>query len=182
MTSPETQSVAPKAIVIDGRTFRPLTETTYEQDMVIMQLLSDAGLLEYARNFNPIEGKLDKVAEDIVIAAFRSGKIFEILAATLVEENHVWSRNQIIVNGQFFSQLTKRKDKDALRGALVGVLFGFFVSGVASSVTSLKFSDKSGNDPEGSNSGQIEESPSSLSGHPLFGSSQDTTAPDTTTS
>lgn len=127
-------------IEVAGRRFVPCAETTYEQDMFIMKILRDAGLAQLTDNFDPIKDDLSEAAQNLIVRAFASGKLFTLLAATLEEEGHEWTMRDAEVNGTFFSRLKKAADKEALRGSIVGILTGFLISGVLSSRISQRSS------------------------------------------
>jgi hypothetical protein len=120
-------------IEVAGRRFVPCSETTYEQDMYVMKILRDAGLAQMTDGFDPVKDDLSEAAQDLIVRAFSSGKLFMLLAATLEEEGHEWTMADAERNGLFFSRLKKLPDKEALRGSIVGILTGFLISGVLSS-------------------------------------------------
>jgi hypothetical protein len=127
-------------LVIDGRTFRGVSETSFEQDLYIGSMLKDAGLIKMAEGFNPAKDEISDVAMEIIATAFASGKLFDLLGGTMEEVGVPWSIPEAKKNAQFFSQLRKASDKKKLHGAIVGILMGFFISGAVSSKTSLKYS------------------------------------------
>jgi hypothetical protein len=140
---------------VGGRTFRPSSDTTFEQDMYIGSLLKDAGLVKMAAGFNLAESEISDVAIDIITSAFASGKLFDLIAGAMEEIGTPWSIPEAKKNAQFFAQLRKGEEKKKLHGAIVGIILGFFVSGAASSKTSLSFSEGSPElDPESSSSQQ----------------------------
>jgi hypothetical protein len=144
MTAPSVGS--PQTIAVAGRNFHPCLDTTFEQDMLIMKTLRDAGLVKLAETFDPLTENLGEAAQDLIVRAFGSGQLFRLLAATLEEDGTEWSLTACEANAVFFSKLRKKDDKDALHGSIVGVLTGFFVSGVLSSMTSRKSSPASAPD------------------------------------
>ena len=125
---------------ISGRTFRPCTSTTFEQDIHIMAMVRDAGIMKVGATFDPLTQDLDDIAQQIIMQAFSSGKLFDLLAGTLEEVGVPWSMGEARANAQFFAQLTDAADKAALNGSIVGALLGFFISGAASSLISPKSS------------------------------------------
>lgn len=132
MTAPAVQKEG-NIIEVAGRRFSPVAETTYEQDMFIMKILRDAGLAQMTEGFDPVKDDLSEAAQNLIVRAFASGKLFTLLAATLEEEGHEWTMADAERNGVFFSRLKKLSDKEALRGSIVGILTGFLISGVLSS-------------------------------------------------
>lgn len=105
-----------------------------------MSLLRDAGLSSLAETFDPTKDTMDRIANELIIGAFASGKLFFLLGATIEEIGVEWTIDTAKANGEFFSKLRKKEDKDALRGSIVGVLLSFLISGVLASVTSPKSS------------------------------------------
>jgi hypothetical protein len=126
---------------VGGRTFRPSSETTFEQDLYIGSLLKDAGLVKMAAGFDLAKDEISDVAVDIITNAFASGKLFDVIAASMEEIGTPWSIPEAKKNAQFFAQLRKAEEKKKLHGAIVGIILGFFVSGAVSSTTSLSFSE-----------------------------------------
>jgi len=160
-------------LTIAGQSYRPVSSTSFEQDLYAMQLVSEAGLTELAKSFeNDSDKNLEQVATRLVLQAFRSGKLFELLAAVLQGPGPTpWSIEQAQVNAKTFANLTDPKDKAALQGSLVGVILGFFVSGVVS----LKISPRSSESLVGVSSdagspGRSEGSSTSATGTALSGS------------
>lgn len=71
---------------------------------------------------------LDRVAEEVILNAYRSGNLFRLLAGLVVEEGKKWSVKSAEANAIFFSELDEKEDKEAIREALLGVLLSFFVN------------------------------------------------------
>lgn len=126
-------------VTIAERTFRPCASTTFKQDMYVMTLLKAAGLVKLADGFD-LSKDLDDVAQNIIIEAFASGKLFDLLGAVMEEVGKPWTIKDAKANAEFFADLSKPEDKAALHGSIVGILLGFFVSGALSGKTSPKFS------------------------------------------
>lgn len=122
-------------IVVSGRTFYPATDTTFEQDFFILDRIGETGMerMELTK-----DSDLAEVSMDIILSAYRSGKLFELLAGMVKEEGVPWTPEGAIENARFFATLTDQKDKDAIRNSLVGALLGFFVNAVNFSAISLK--------------------------------------------
>lgn len=134
MTTPDALD---QGIELQGRMFFPSKDTTFEQDIYVMSVMQDAGLQEMAAKFDVDKlDRLDETAEGIIIHAFNKGKLFEMLGAVLEEENVEWSIEDAKDNAAFFSKLRNPEDKKQLRGAIVSVILGFFVSGLLSYKTS----------------------------------------------
>lgn len=133
---------------VGGRTFRPTRETTFEQDLYIGSLLKDAGMIKMAEGFNLASDEVSDVAMEIITRAFASGKLFEIIAASVEEIGTPWSISESKKNAQFFSQLRNGEEKKKLHGAIVGIILGFFVSGAVSTTTSLSYSGDAPEQPD----------------------------------
>lgn len=123
-------------IVLSGRKFHSTKGTTLEQDIYVTDLVHDAGLQVLAEKFQKENKDIADVAQEVVLTAFRSGKLFRLLGAVLTEEGKEWGKESAEQNARFFSKLTDQKDKEALRGSIVAVILGFFVSGLLASTTS----------------------------------------------
>lgn len=105
-----------------------------------MSILRDAGLSALAEKFDPAEDTLDKIASELIVSAFASGKLFSLLGAVLEEDGVEWSSVGAEANGNFFASIKNKEDKNALRGSIVGILLGFLLSGVLALTTSPKSS------------------------------------------
>lgn len=129
-------------VEIGGRTFVPSVQTTFEQDFYVMDRVSAAGLDKVVEGLRP-DGNLEDFSKELILKTYRSGKMFEILAGIMVEEDLVggWSPEEAEVAAEFFRTLTDPKDKQALQGVLVGVILGFFVNADGSLQISQKFSE-----------------------------------------
>jgi hypothetical protein len=123
-------------VVVGGRTFRPSTSTTFRQDMYVMQLVKEAGLDEMAKEFAVDNGEISNVAQDVIVTAFVHGKLFELLGAVMEEGGKKWNIRAAKENAEFFAELNSTEDKMALKGAIVAVILGFFVSGLLASASS----------------------------------------------
>lgn len=124
----------------DGRKFKITEATTSRQDMWVMTRLDRAGLEVIAQTYNTPD-KLDVMATKCVEAAYESGTLYEILAGILVEDGKKWTRERALANAEYFGELTNPKDKEAIQGPVVSILMLYFASGLASTATSLKFSE-----------------------------------------
>lgn len=149
METPTLKETVPD-VVVAGRTFRACTTTSFRQDLYVMKLVTEAGLKEIAAKVDLTNSEaLSDSAQEIIIGAYASGKLFELLGAVMMEEGKAWSEESAKTNAEFFANLTSGDDKNALKGSIVAVILGFFVSGLLASKTS-GISLKS--DPEASES------------------------------
>lgn len=123
-------------IVVAGRTFRLSVATTFKQDMYIWQLQQDADIASILQAFDPATMELTEIAEAIIMKAYASGKLFDLLGAVTEEDNSKWSIADAKERAEFFAELTAAEDKDKLKKAMAAIILGFFVSGLLSSRTS----------------------------------------------
>jgi hypothetical protein len=98
-----------------------------------MSLVTEAGLEDIAAKFKEGNFDIDEVAQKIIITAFTRGKLFELLGAVMEEEGTDWTIERAKANAEFFANLRSTEDKLALRGSIVAVILGFFVSGLLAS-------------------------------------------------
>jgi hypothetical protein len=133
MTAPVLDQLTTQPITVGGRTFRPSASTTFKQDIFVMSLVTEAGLEDIAAKFKEGNFDIDEVAQKIIITAFTRGKLFELLGAVMEEEGTDWTIERAKANAEFFANLRSTEDKLALRGSIVAVILGFFVSGLLAS-------------------------------------------------
>ncbi len=124
-------------IVIANRTFHPATKTTFNQDLYVLELIEGA---EVEALTKATKDNLEDAALKVLTRATKSGKLFLLLAALIVEEGTKWTVESSKANAEFFGNLDEPADKEQLHGAIVGVLLSFFVNAEAFSKTSLKSS------------------------------------------
>ncbi|MBA3684605.1 MAG: hypothetical protein H0W72_05120 [Planctomycetes bacterium] len=125
-------------IVIGGRVFSQ-QPTTFEQDLFVMDQAEIAGLGSVAMDLTPDEKDITAVAKAVVLRAYRSGALFLLLAALLVEEGTEWSQETAKANAEFFRHISDPADKRALQPALAGAVLAFFESGADFSAISHEF-------------------------------------------
>lgn len=119
------QTVETDPILVKGRVFRPATRTTFAQDMYVMDLVSNTEM----EKMSVVSGAdLNKMAEKILLDAYRSGNLFKILAGMVVEDGVKWTPQVAEENAEFFENLTDPADKEALHEAMAGVVLSFFVN------------------------------------------------------
>lgn len=139
MTEPTTDDVlsVPEVIELLGRKFRSAKDLTLERDMYIMSLMRAAKIADlFDRKDKPsVTFDLDELAEQIIVAAFESGKMFEITAAVLDEEGVKWTRSGSIKNAQWLSEITEKKSKDTIMQYIAVIILAFFMKGPAFSAT-----------------------------------------------
>lgn len=142
MTTPQLSipEVPIGAVTVGGRTFQPVQDTSFEQDIYIWQLVVDAGLQDLAQAFDLRKDSVDDISMGIVMTAFKQGRLFDLLGSVLEEDGVPWSIDTAKANAQFFAQLRDKKDKQSLYNNIASTLLGFFVSGLVSSKTFEKYS------------------------------------------
>jgi hypothetical protein len=131
-------------LTIQGRTFRKSQTTTVAQDAFVMKRMREFGLVEMAASFNPQKDDLNVFSEKLLLEAFETGQLFEILGGVLVEDGVKWSKKVALANAEFFENLTDIGDKEQLFGTIAGVLLDFLVAAAAWSKRSLKSSTLGG--------------------------------------
>jgi hypothetical protein len=102
-------------VTLAGRRFRAASTTTFEHDCFNTKQMRECGLLSVAQKFDPMKDEIGDVAGAIIIEAYASGKLFNLLAGVLVE-------------------------KLALRNFIPWALLNFFLNADASWRTFLKYS------------------------------------------
>lgn len=131
-------------IVLSGRIFKKAESTTIDQDAYVIQRMRAAGISDLAAKFDPKKQGLESFAEELLLAAFESGQLFEILAGTLVEEGVPWSRATAKANAEFFLTLKDKADKEAIYDRMAQVILDFLVVAAAWSNSSRKSSQLGG--------------------------------------
>jgi hypothetical protein len=120
-----------RVIDLGGRYFQPAEVTTARQDGWVMVQVAEAGLDKFAGK------KLDEdIAHEVIVQAFRSGKMFHLLAGMLVECDVKWTPAIAEQNAEYLAELTDPASKRAIEDAFVEVLVGFFLSAPISSAPS----------------------------------------------
>ena len=190
----------PQEIVLLGRKFSPAKNMTLERDMYVMSLMKSANIAKlFERKGNSPTFELDELAEAIIVAAFESGKMFEMTAAILDEEGVKWTRAGSVKLADWMSEITDREAKDILMQYIAVVILGFFLNGPGFSATleeSLALAAKAEtlnagsetseppkNESKESDNGELHEEPvTSVSGENSSDTSEDSIPTDTTPS
>jgi hypothetical protein len=123
-------------ITVQGRTFRPAKRTTIAQDMYARKMLKVAGLETFVQHINLRTFDLDELAEEIILTAYETGVLFNVLAGLLVEDGVQWTRERAEETALFFEQVSDPDDKNALLQPIAGVVLSFFVNAIGSIETS----------------------------------------------
>lgn len=129
---------------IQGRTFKKAITTTIDQDAYVMKRMREFGLVEMAASFDPKTDDLNEFSQNLLMEAFETGKLYEILGGVLVEEGVKWSRKIAAESAAIFENITELEDKEQLFSSIAAVLLDFLVAAATWSKHSLKSSDLGG--------------------------------------
>jgi hypothetical protein len=127
-------------LVIAGRRFLPTMNTSFEQDLYIMDNVRAAKLENVGEQLTENAEEMSALAEEIILKAYRSGRLFAIMGGMLEEEGKGWNPESAAANTKLFAGLTSPEDKEALRGTLVAIILSFFMNEEDFSQISLKSS------------------------------------------
>ncbi len=130
------------AVELSGRTFQPYASFSFEQDLYLVNLANEAGLMKFGDAVPEVQENWEKFGEQLVMTAFKSGNLFLLLGGTYQEGDNPWSIERSMAQAKFFAGLSDKEDKERLSKAIVSVLFSFFTSGVLASMTSEKSSQE----------------------------------------
>lgn len=125
-------------LTVAGRTFRPVTVSTFENQLYMMPLVRAAGLADADAKVQAATS--EEAAEALLYRVIESRHTIGLLAGVLVEAGETWSPASADRNAAFFATLTDPADMAKLQAALVGLVahfFGLAVSVPAPSDTSL---------------------------------------------
>lgn len=126
----------PTFITLLGRKFAPSKHMTIDRDMYVMSLMRKANITKlFERKDRSPTFELDALAEEILTAAFDSGKMFEMTAAVIDEDGVKWTREGSIKLAQWLSEIEDQEAKQTLMQYIAAVILGFFVNGPAFSTT-----------------------------------------------
>jgi len=125
-------------LVVEGRTFVQETPT-FEQEMYIMQRVVESGFDQphITLGLSPDTKELERPIKQLIVHAYKSGTLFELLGAMLVEKGTEWSPEQASRNAHLFQHTRDPESKKQLHPALVGAVLAFFESAGSSPQTSL---------------------------------------------
>lgn len=112
--------------VVQGRTFYPSEHTTFAQDMWVLDL---ADSIEVEKLNKASKKDLEATAQRILMKAYKSRKLFLLVAGLCIEEGKKWSEENAREWAQVFESAEMPEDKEALQGAMVAVLLSFFATG-----------------------------------------------------
>lgn len=118
------------------RTFVSAQDTTLEHDVWMMPHVHAAGL-------HNTKGDPNAVLQ----LALSSGRVFLLLAGSVLEQGVPWSAQATEANAAWFASLTDRESKAQIHSALVQLLLSFFGIGTALSTISRSSSAATANLP-----------------------------------
>jgi hypothetical protein len=126
-------------VVLGGRTFVSVTESTVEHDLYFHGLAGRAGL-----RFEKLERESpEDFAARILEETVQSGKTLELLGCLLVPDEigtECWTPEEARKTAVFIGQLRGEEDKARVRALILSLLIGFFGCGLASIWTSPRSS------------------------------------------
>jgi hypothetical protein len=132
---PTTQDgAAVAAITVAGRTFRPVTRSTFAHQLYMMPLVRDAGLLGVPGQVRTASSPAE--AEALLFRVIESRHTISLLAGVLAEGGREWSPEDADQNKLFFASLTDPRDCAALQAALLALVTDFFALAGSSPATS----------------------------------------------
>ena len=131
MTEPTAESIlnVPDEFELLGRTFSPAKDMTLDRDIYIMSIMRAAKITDLFDRKNGATADLDDLSEAIIVAAFESGKMFEMTAAVLDEKGVKWTKAGSLKTAEWLSQITERKSKDMLMDFIAIIVLAFFMKG-----------------------------------------------------
>lgn len=136
------QPKGPVPVTINGRTFVLEDNPSFEQDMYIMDLTDKIGLSS-GQIAQLDDANLMQLTEKIVLDAYRSGNMFALLGALMVDQNNRENWNPEIAEdtAEIFKRVRDRETREKLERNMVFMLLAFFATGLSSSKISLSYSD-----------------------------------------
>jgi hypothetical protein len=131
-----------ESLEIAGRTFQVVEDTTFAQDIYMMDRVSRAKIDAIPRDTTATTAELTEAGKEIILKAYRSGVLFELLAGMLIGAGEKWSPEVAMQNAAFFASVTDMESKKIMQGSLVGMILGFFLNADELTGTSRKSSSK----------------------------------------
>lgn len=134
-------------LVIQGRVFVPVEKTTFEQDMYIMSRMRKAKIDSLLQTTGIDPTSLSKVGESILIAAYETGMLFELIGALYNEKGKKWTPEGAKERAEFFAGLDDQEDKAKTTNTIATIIISFFVSAERLSEISKSYSPESETPP-----------------------------------
>lgn len=118
---------------VEGRTFVQ-EPPTFEQELYIMEQVVESGLDTIGPDLqlDPDSKDLTPVVKKMLVQAYKSGALFRLMGALLVEEGEEWSPELAEAQADLFRKTRDPLAKAALQPALVGAIMAFFESSSSS--------------------------------------------------
>jgi hypothetical protein len=127
-----------ETIKIQGRTFRPVVDSTFEHDIYLMNHIRGAGL-------DTIQPKEGEAYEDFALRLFDgligSGRLLLILGGLIIPEEITdlqWSPDVATITADFLKKVSAPEDKVIIEQQVIALLVNFIQTGIIRSRTSLK--------------------------------------------
>lgn len=123
-------------LVVEGRTFVQ-EPPTFEQEMYIMQRVMESGFDQphITLGIDPETQDLERPVKQLIVHAYKSGTLFELLGAMVTEKDTEWSPEQAQRTAELFRKTRDQEGKKQLHPALVAAVMAFFESAVSSGKT-----------------------------------------------
>jgi hypothetical protein len=115
-------------VTLGGKLFRTTPDTTFEQDMFVMDEIQAVGF-EHIKEELHKDGEMTDKTAGILIRAYKSGHLFRLLSGTLVEVGKEWNPEDAKLNAGFFARLKDRESKETLQRQLLGIILSFLYAG-----------------------------------------------------
>ena len=129
-------------LVVEGRTFVQ-EPPTFEQEMFVLQRVMESG---FDKPDLLTDGATDltRAAKMMIVHAYKSGTLFDLLGSLVTEKGTEWSPEQAKANGEVFKKTRDPKAKEQLHPALITAVTAFLVSASSSEMTFPISSEETG--------------------------------------
>jgi|GEM_PF-1884607 len=138
----ETDTAADQFLELGGRRFYCPADRTARNDQWVAMLAGDMGL-------HDVQVGEDEDAEAfayrVQATCLRDGRVYDLLGGLMLPEGvsvTSWTPQLAAETGEFLGNLTAPADKAALNASIAGALAGFFRAGLASAMTSARYSQR----------------------------------------
>lgn len=132
-------SALDQGIVLAGRTFVRARTLTFEHFNHRVNAVKASGVMPILRQYKKEADDSDILAAALMSQAYTSGELFNLMAALLVEPDVPWTVANSKGNAKYFASLTDTSVFQLIEHRLLWLLLDFFLNGVASNETTLKF-------------------------------------------
>ena len=129
-------------LVVEGRTFIQ-EPPTFEQEMFVLQRVMESGF-DKPDLLTDGASDLTRAAKMMIVHAYKSGTLFDLLGSLVTEKGTEWSPEQARANGEIFKKTRDPKAKEQLHPALITAVTAFLVSASSSEMTFPISSDETG--------------------------------------